>query len=246
MHPSADGRIVQLFHCFIVIPNILRAPNNGTMKQGSNSSSYILPASLSTPPLNAIRYSDMILTLTGASGAGKTTIAERLIATLPDAHFLTSYTTRAVRPSDLPGEYVYLSDDTFDAMETRGDFLWTARVADTRHGTTKSSLQMALDDNASISIMILVPEVMTKLYEFADALGRRASVRSILVCTPSEQLLRARMRDRGDEDAKIDARIAATLDYEANACATGIGFIEITNEGDVDEAVRAIADAINT
>jgi len=188
----------------------------------------------------------MILTLTGASGAGKTTIAERLIATMPDAHFLTSFTTRAARPSDLPGEYDYLSNDAFDNMEARGEFLWTARVADTRHGTTRSSLQAALDNETSISIMILVPEVLTKLCDFAGAIGKRDAIRPVLITTPPEGILRARMRERGDEDAKIEARIAATLDYEAKAKATGITFIEIANEGDANEAVRMITDANNT
>ncbi len=186
----------------------------------------------------------MILTLTGASGAGKTTIAERLIGTLAHARFLTSFTTRAARPNDLPREYAYLSNADFDRMRDNGEFLWTAEVADTRHGTAKASLQHALDDNRTISIMILVPEVMTKLYDFADQSGKRASIHSILVRTPSEDVLRARMRERGDEEAKIDGRIKATLDYEAKARATGIGFIEIGNDGNVEEAVQAILNVI--
>jgi guanylate kinase len=186
----------------------------------------------------------MILTLTGASGAGKTTIAEQLIAELPNAHFLTSYTTRAARPSDLPGEYLYLSNDDFDRMDEQGDFLWTAQVADTRHGTAKQSLQRALDDRGAISIMILVPEVLTRLYAFAEELGKRASIRSILIHTPSEDVLRARMRERGDEDEKINARIEATIAYETKARETGINFIEIENEGSIENAVQKITDAL--
>ncbi len=186
----------------------------------------------------------MILTLTGASGAGKTTIAERLITELPNAHFLTSCTTRAARPSDLPGEYLYLSNDDFDRMDEQGDFLWTAQVADTRHGTAKQSLQCALDDKDAISIMILVPEVLTRLYAFAEELGKRVSIRSILIRTPSEDILRTRMRERGDENEKINARITATIAYETKARETGINFIEIENEGSIGGAVQKITDAL--
>lgn len=52
------------------------------------------------------------------------------------------------------------------------------------------------------------------------------------------------MRERGDEEAKIEARINATLDYEANARATGIDFVEIWNDGKVEEAVQMIVDRI--
>ena len=128
-------------------------------------------------------------------------------------------------------------------MDEQGDFLWTAQVADTRHGTAKQSLQRALDDRDAISIMILVPEVLTRLYAFAEELGKRASIRSILIRTPSEESV-ARMRERGDENEKIDARIEATIAYETKARETGIEFIEIENEGNVENAVQKITDAL--
>lgn len=187
----------------------------------------------------------MILTLTGASGAGKTTISERLISLSPTVRFLISYTTRAARPSDLPGEFAYLSNSDFDRMKEDGAFLWTAQVADTRHGTAERSLKEAFDDENTISIMILVPEVLTTLYAFADRIGKRASLRSVLIRTPDESVLRARMRKRGDEDEKIDARIVATLTYEARARETGIDFIEIENEGAVENAAQNIKNALN-
>jgi guanylate kinase len=186
----------------------------------------------------------MILTLTGASGAGKTTIAERLIADLPDARFLMSYTTRTPRPNDLPGEYAYLSIAEFDKMNAPGEFLWMANVGKTRYGTSKTALREALEDHQSVSLMILVPEVMKPLFDFAASISQQEAIRPILVLTPPEEILRARMRARGDDDTEIDGRIAATLDFERKARETGIDFIEIGNERGIDDAVREIAESV--
>jgi guanylate kinase len=172
----------------------------------------------------------MILTLTGASGAGKTTIAERLIETLPHARFLLSSTTRLPRPSDLPGEYEYLDHETFQKLRDDGRFAWTAAVGSTSHGTRHDLLRAALENPSTISIMILVPEVLQKLYAFAEEIGKRDAIVSFLVRTLPEPVLRARMHERGDVDAQIDERIVATLAYETSARATGVSFIEISND----------------
>lgn len=71
----------------------------------------------------------MILTLTGASGAGKTTIAGELLKKLPvDARMVPSYTLRKFRKprsTDLPGEYKHVSRFRFWFLSTIGAFLWT-------------------------------------------------------------------------------------------------------------------------
>jgi guanylate kinase len=186
----------------------------------------------------------MILTLTGASGAGKTTIAKRLIETLPQTRFLLSSTTRSSRPSDLPGEYEYLDHKTFDQLRADGHFAWTAAVGTTSHGTRHNLLRDALENPTTISIMILVPEVLQKLYAFAEEIGKRDAIVSFLVRTLPEPILRARMHERGDVDAQIDERIIATLAYETSARATGISFFEISNAGTIEETMREVLGAL--
>ena len=64
--------------------------------------------------------------LVGISGVGKSTIA----AALDKYHWfdwLPSYTTRAPRETDLPGEYMYVKEASFWDRERCGDFLEIAR-----------------------------------------------------------------------------------------------------------------------
>lgn len=94
-----------------------------------------------------------ILTLSGVTASGKTSIAGELVK---DQEFkmLVSSTTRNRRGNDLPGEYVYLTDDEFTRQED--SFLWINDYGGTRYGTKREDLETALQADYT-SIMILVP-----------------------------------------------------------------------------------------
>lgn len=182
----------------------------------------------------------MIITLTGASGSGKTAIAKELFSRLPNAEPLISYTTRAARPSDLPGDFAYLDQQTFDRMRDDGSFVWTAAVADTRYGTTKESLHAALMDHKEFRIMILVPSALPHLYAYADEIGMRDQIRSFVISVPSEETLRSRMTARGDAPADIEKRITACATFEKDARVSEIPFLWIDNSGELSDAVDEI------
>ena len=65
----------------------------------------------------------MIWSLTGSSASGKTTIARLIIEEVPNAKPLQSVTTRAVRASDIPGEYEYVNEMEFDRLSRAREFL---------------------------------------------------------------------------------------------------------------------------
>lgn len=182
----------------------------------------------------------MIITLTGASGSGKTTIAKELIARISNTKPLVSYTTRAPRPSDLPGDFTYLDHDAFDRIRDEGKFLWTAQVGDTYYGTTKESLHDALHEDAATRIMILVPDVLPKLYAFAEGMEKRDTIKSFFIHVADEAVLRARMLKRGDMPESAEKRITACRDYEEEAKATGINFIRVDNSGELETSVENV------
>ncbi|MBD3251876.1 hypothetical protein GF380_05515 [Candidatus Uhrbacteria bacterium] len=80
----------------------------------------------------------MIVTFTGASGSGKTTIANAILERVPSAQLLTSNTTRNPRPTALPRVDSYLDRERFEQMEADGHFLWTAGLAETRSGRAET------------------------------------------------------------------------------------------------------------
>jgi guanylate kinase len=62
----------------------------------------------------------LLLILSSPSGAGKTTIARRLLAADPAIRFSVSATTRPPRPGEVDGrEYHFVSPDAFRAMVAR-------------------------------------------------------------------------------------------------------------------------------
>lgn len=64
-----------------------------------------------------------IITFTGASGAGKTTMVKELLKN-PQFGLVPSITTRNSRLSDLPGEYEYITDTEFDWLKCWDAFVW--------------------------------------------------------------------------------------------------------------------------
>src|SRR6185437_7584339 len=110
----------------------------------------------------------MILSLTGPSGVGKTTLMHNLLHALPNVKTLTSYTTRAPRESDEPGEYNYISQEEFDRMQAAGEFLWTAQAYVNHYGTRKADIDIALANKDTLYMPVLVLSAVKKLHEYAN------------------------------------------------------------------------------
>src|SRR5258705_12531755 len=77
-----------------------------------------------------------LFVISAPSGTGKTTLARRLLESVPGLTFSISYTTRPRRAGEENGrEYEFVDDAKFDAMVQRGGFLEWARVFDHKYGT---------------------------------------------------------------------------------------------------------------
>src|SRR5512133_1400508 len=140
----------------------------------------------------------MILTISGASGTGKTTIARALLEHLPNAKFLHSYTTRSPRQTDIPGEFTYLDRQTFESMRQTDEFIWAADFGETSMGTRVSDLDKALKDRHKLWITVLIPDVLPRLFAYAKQINKENAIQSIFIKSECEDDLRDRMLKRGD------------------------------------------------
>src|SRR5262245_20373649 len=87
----------------------------------------------------------LMLVLSSPSGAGKTTIARKLLEEEPGIHISVSHTTRKKRKDERDGkDYHFVSHDAFTRMRDRGDFLEWAMVFDNYYGTTQKPVEEAL------------------------------------------------------------------------------------------------------
>lgn len=182
----------------------------------------------------------MILTLTGASGAGKTTIAKGLLKNLPiDAQMVPSYTIRKPRNTDIPGEYKYVSKFRFWFLKTMGAFIWTVHVHGNDYGTTKRWVIRALRDDGMVYIMSLTPDTIKKLREFAEEKGLLDQVYSFYVSSPSQEVLRERLKLRGDGE-EIEKRLTDCIKWDAEARTSGISYKFVTNNGTIESVTEEV------
>ncbi len=94
------------------------------------SPSHLLPA--------AIERRGLLLVLSSPSGAGKTTLAHRLVASDQHIAMSVSVTTRKARPGEVDGlDYYFISDAEFIRRRDAKELLEWATVFDHHYGTPR-------------------------------------------------------------------------------------------------------------
>src|SRR4029078_7896857 len=89
------------------------------------------------------------------SGAGKTTLVERLVEQMPGLRMSRSYTSRAARPGETDGvDYNFVSRPVFEEMIAAGDFLEWADVFGNLYGTCASDTERLLADGSDVVLVI--------------------------------------------------------------------------------------------
>ncbi len=134
--------------------------------------------------------------LSAPSGAGKTTIARRLLERRTDLGYSVSCTTRPPREGEVDGrDYHFLTDAEFVARRERGDFAEWAGVHGKSYGTLKSEVQRVLGGGQHVVMDIDVQGAAL----FADAFP--ASV-LVFILPPSAEVLLERLTGRQSEDRR--------------------------------------------
>ena len=87
------------------------------------------------------------LIIAGPSGAGKTTVADKLIEKLGTFEMSRSATTREKRGDGRDNEYIYLQKDEFLTAMADGDILESTEYSGNYYGTRKCELERIWDMN---------------------------------------------------------------------------------------------------
>ncbi|MEB0205065.1 guanylate kinase [Pseudomonas sp. CCC3.1] len=135
--------------------------------------------------------------ISAPSGAGKSSLVKALIDVEPQIRVSVSHTTRAMRPGEVDGvHYHFVEREAFVKMIEHGDFLERAEVFGNLYGTSQSYLQQTLDEGHD-----LILEIDWQGAEQVRKLMPQA--RSIFILPPSQQALRDRLDNRGQDSAEI-------------------------------------------
>src|SRR6186997_1018796 len=87
----------------------------------------------------------LMFILSSPSGAGKTTIARKLLEAVPGIGMSVSVTTRPMRPGEVDGrDYHFVDHATFDQMVADEEFLEWAEVFGNSYGTPKAQIKAGL------------------------------------------------------------------------------------------------------
>lgn len=138
--------------------------------------------------------------ISAPSGAGKTTLARRIVDEFTDTVLAVSHTTRRMRLGEVDGvDYFFVDREEFEAMIEAGDFLEYAEVFGNLYGTSKSEVDRLL--KAGNSVLLDID------WQGARKVRRQIpEVQSIFVLPPSMQELERRLRERGQDSGEVICR----------------------------------------
>lgn len=154
----------------------------------------------------------LLAVITGPSGVGKDTILQRLQDLGRPYHFAITATTRPPRSEETDGvDYYFVSDDRYDEMVQRSEFLENATVYAYRYGVPKPPIREALAQGRDV---LMRTDVQGARYISSHYPG----VVTIFVKPPSPDELEWRLRSRDtDGPDQLDLRLRTAREELAAA-----------------------------
>ena len=144
------------------------------------------------------RRRGLMFVLSSPSGAGKTTIARRLLELEPELVMSVSVTTRPKRPGEVDGvDYHFVDAARFEAMVAGGELLEHAEVYGHRYGTPRMPVERALAEGRDV-LFDIDWQGAQQLREAAedDTVG-------VFLLPPSIEELERRLRRRAQDPEQV-------------------------------------------
>jgi len=146
------------------------------------------------------------------SGAGKTSLVNRLLQDMSNIACSVSHTTRPMRPADKDGrDYHFVDKPRFEAMIEQGEFLEHADVFGNYYGTSISSVKACTDVGDDVILEI-------DWQGGAQVKAAHPDVVWIFILPPSKEALLARLRGRASDSDEVIARRTNEAVTEMREC----------------------------
>jgi guanylate kinase len=154
-----------------------------------------------------------LLVLSAPSGAGKTTIAQALLAARDDLGFSVAATARPPRAGERDGQhYHYLGRAEFDRRVAAGEFLEWAEYGGNAYGTLRAEVDRVLAEGRHVLLDIEVQGAR-------QVRERCQNVVSVFILPPSARALADRLGGRNTEEPAAVARRLRTAVAELGEAA---------------------------
>ena len=154
----------------------------------------------------------LLAVITGPSGVGKDSLLSRLKSLNRPYHFAVTATTRPPRPDETDGvDYFFVSDQQYEEMLAKGEFLENATVYNCHYGVPKPPIREAL---AAGEDVVFRTDIQGARYIKSVCPGAV----TVFVLPPSWDELEWRLRSRAtDTPEQLDIRLRTARDEMAAA-----------------------------
>ena len=182
----------------------------------------------------------------GPSGAGKTTVADALIAKTGLHSMSRSATTRAPRGDGRDDEYIYLTREEFEAALSEGDVLEHTLYGGNMYGTRRVEIERILGEG-KIPVLVLdmngvdslktaklpYPVISLYLYNDLDVIEHRLTVREAVSAS-------------SDKLAAIKKRCDINREDYLSLPERCVNFDRFIKNGDLEECVLDVMNTIDS
>ncbi len=174
----------------------------------------------------------LLFVLSSPSGAGKSTIARKLLTSDPALQMSVSATTRPIRGDEVDGvDYHFVDLERFRAMREEGAFLEWAHVLGNRYGTPRAPVEQMLSEGRDV-LFDIDWQGAQQLYQQAGG----DTVR-VFILPPSVEELGRRLSSRGTDSAEV---VAARMERAASEISHWDGYEYVLINDNVDRCVADV------
>ena len=168
----------------------------------------------------------LLFVLSSPSGAGKSTIARKLLAADDGLEMSVSATTRPMRPGEIDGkDYHFVDLERFRAMVADGEFLEWAHVFGHRYGTPHAPVDAILANGRDV-LFDIDWQGAQQLYQQAGG-----DVVRVFILPPSIDELHRRLAGRATDSAEV---VEARMSRAASEIAHWDGYDYVLVNDDVE------------
>jgi guanylate kinase len=173
-----------------------------------------------------------MLVLSSPSGAGKTTLARRLLDAEPGVEMSVSCTTRKQRNGEVEGrDYHFIDREAFAGMRDCGEFLEWAVVFDNYYGTPRKPVEELLAAGRDVLFDVDWQGAQSLRDDSPD------DVVSVFILPPSGKALEQRLTERAQDAPEI---VAARMRGASNEIQHWGEYDYVVINHDIDQALAAV------